>query len=421
MRSNNVFNVILFSSLVAGVAACAGPLDDSAIDEGTGGADGDAIEAGGSGEGLRAGFQKVAIDGDLVIADGPTSKLDPPSAEFDACDPGGGGGGAGPGGLLVSVNDTTDLTFQATTVGGNDDFKTFCGDSNTETAAPDVVYRLEVSDNCILGVTVTDSSSFNPALEIRRTSCATEVGGDSCANRATNVEEMRFEAAPGSTYWAIIDGSTLDDAGDFLIHITCEPPTCGDRIVSGVEECDDGNAVSGDGCDACTVEAADASNTCADLGATPISIALDDVVSYPGAGGTFSNGFAGTTNDYIGSCGWEEGGLDQVFDIVPAASGILTVNVGYDGTGTTPYCQAPDYDSPGCVDHTLFVREGSSSQDCDNDALEIACQQSNADDLTNVLSFPVTAGNHYYVFVDGYDGEWYSTGQYNLGLALTAQ
>ena len=214
MRSNNVFNVILFSSLVAGVAACAGPLDDSAIDEGTGGADGDAIEAGGSGEGLRAGFQKVAIDGDLVIADGPTSKLDPPSAEFDACDPGGGGGGAGPGGLLVSVNDTTDLTFQATTVGGNDDFKTFCGDSNTETAAPDVVYRLEVSDNCILGVTVTDSSSFNPALEIRRTSCATEVGGDSCANRATNVEEMRFEAAPGSTYWAIIDGSTLDDAGD---------------------------------------------------------------------------------------------------------------------------------------------------------------------------------------------------------------
>jgi hypothetical protein len=173
MRSNNVFNAVLFSSLVAATAACAGPLDDSDVEEGTGGGDSDAMGDGGSSEdGLRVVAQPVdlAVPGP-DLGDGSVTKLDPPTPALDAC-----------GGLLVNVDDTTDLTFAATTTGGNDDFKTWCGDSTTETSAPDVVYQLAVSAACVLHLTVT-SSSFDPALELRQGLCEAAQGGDYCANR----------------------------------------------------------------------------------------------------------------------------------------------------------------------------------------------------------------------------------------------
>jgi len=409
MRSNSVVTTFLASSLITLMTACAGPNGEpdflAAGDGGSGGGDADS-------DGLDIAAPLTAeISGEGGSAEAPPkpegqapTKFEAPSPALDAC-----------GGLIVDVYKDTDLSFAATTIGGHDDFKTWCGDTGPDTAAPDVVYQIVQHDECVLTLTVTDSSeTFDPVLEVRETACETSQGGDSCSGRAENVESMSYHAIKDHTRWAIIDGATKDDAGDFLFHVQCKPVTCGDKIVSPGEECDDGNTVDGDGCSAiCKFEAPSAADTCTDLETgIPIAVAPGLGLSLPGSGPMYANGGADVHDNYLGSCAWEEGGFDQVFEIVPSADGTMTAHVGSDYDGI-PICQAPDYDQPGCRDHTLYVREANCAE-----AEDLACAQSNADDLTTTLEFPVTAGTHYYLFVDGYDGEYYSTGAYNLTLDL---
>jgi cysteine-rich repeat protein len=181
--------------------------------------------------------------------------------------------------------------------------------------------------------------------------------------------------------------------------------------VSPGEACDDGNTTDGDGCSStCAGETSPVAETCAALvSGDAITVSVGSV-TLPAANPLFSN--AGASDDYQGSCAWESGGLDQVFEIVPDTNGTLTATVGLDLLGAA-FCQPPNYDAAGCVDHTLFVREADCAATTD-----LACQESNPVDLTNVLAFPVTAGTHYFVFVDGYNGEWYSSGAYTLNLVL---
>ena len=54
-----------------------------------------------------------------------------------------------------------------------------------------------------------------------------------------------------------------------------EGTTCGNAVVEGSEECDDGNNNSGDGCDGCEVEAG---WDCTDNDCTPI---CDDDIEVP--------------------------------------------------------------------------------------------------------------------------------------------
>ncbi|HTJ82945.1 MAG TPA: DUF4215 domain-containing protein [Polyangiaceae bacterium] len=403
MRS--VVNMFLVSSLIATLSACAGPNGEPDFElAGDGGGDSDDIDA--------VDITTVSIDGaggsDATPKNNAGTKFEAPTGELDAC-----------GGLPLDIHLNTPLTFSATTIGGHDDFKTWCGDTSAETAAPDVVYAITAKDACVLTVTVTDSSpTFDPVLEIRQTACDSSHGGDACSNARPNVESASFYTEANVTYWAIIDGSSLGDAGDYTLAVDCQAPACGDRVVTSGELCDDGNTTDGDGCSStCQLEGdTTAPDSCADLadGLSAISIASATTMGLPGVEPLYVNGGAGVNDDAIGSCAPETGGLDQVFDIVPTASGTMTARVGFDLSGTnTAFCQPPDYDQAGCRDHTLFVRENDCSSIGD-----IACQLSNGNDLTNVLSFPVVAGNHYYVFVDGYDGEWYSTGEYNLEISL---
>ena len=47
----------------------------------------------------------------------------------------------------------------------------------------------------------------------------------------------------------------LDPVDRAIAELACNPPSCDDGIVNGVEECDDGNTTNGDGCSGdCTIE-----------------------------------------------------------------------------------------------------------------------------------------------------------------------
>jgi hypothetical protein len=113
------------------------------------------------------------------------------------------------------------------------------------------------------------------------------------------------------------------------------------------------------------------------------------------------------------------GGLDRVFQITPAASGTLSVSVGYQTDGVTPACNQATEVGPDCWLPVLYARTT-----CDDAATEIASSCTLGINMTLVTaipattSFAVTAHTPYWVFVDGFDDGDYSYGPFNLIVTL---
>jgi len=110
----------------------------------------------------------------------------------------------------------------------------------------------------------------------------------------------------------------------------------------------------------------------------------------PAQGGTFSGTTSGT-NSLAGSCGSSGTSPEQVFQWTPLASGTATIQTC--GAGTT-------------FDTVLYLRSGSCASGpevaagCNDDACTNATGLNRASRLTPT----VTAGQTYYIVVDGYGG-----------------
>jgi len=356
-----------------------------------------------------------------------------------------GGGGAGTGGGATGgaggvdvpppANDSCaaptfidvapgDHAFEhGTMAGAQDDTRSFCVDQADNAGLPDVVYQITLSDECALRVTLDGATGFNGALSFRSQACDTD---EYCTDTAGTQEVFQQSVASG-TYWLIVTAHP-GDVDDFTLSVQCNPPACGDGFlaVSG-EACDDGNLVDGDGCDAtCALEAADASvDTCDGAVAGPgIAISVGDVLHVPGDGSFETT--LGATDSGTGSCSLQPDGdsifaaPDHVYRVVPSASGTLTATIGL-GPDDVAMCGAaeslePDYPYPyGCYDRALHVREGV----CNDVGAEVACSDNpSAWWSREEVSFAVTAGQDYFVFVDGWNDDEFGVGPYVLRLEL---
>jgi hypothetical protein len=92
----------------------------------------------------------------------------------------------------------------------------------------------------------------------------------------------------------------------------------------------------------------------------------------------------------------------------------LTVKIGYEADGVTSSC-ALDPNGVNCWDRSLYVRTGTCGA-----GVEVACSDDIEDgNAPEEVSVAVVPGNSYWVFVDGYDDQFYSYGPYNLHIELT--
>ncbi|MBK8259107.1 MAG: DUF4215 domain-containing protein [Polyangiaceae bacterium] len=179
---------------------------------------------------------------------------------------------------------------------------------------------------------------------------------------------------------AVCDNCALNTSG-------CKA-TCGNNKVEPGEQCDDGNTVDGDGCSAtCTAGGV----SCAD--ATPISLASG---SQTITGTTVGGGVAS------GTCA--SAGPGRVYAVTAQAEGFLTASLTRSGTA---------YQS------VLFARTT-----CADAGSQLLCADSkdpaNATSLLGgeVISFPVSANQTVYIFVDGAGAN--DAGNYELVLDLSA-
>jgi cysteine-rich repeat protein len=223
------------------------------------------------------------------------------------------------------------------------------------------------------------SAAFDVVLGLRQPSCVLVGPAFACANDsgADNEETLAEPVAAGETVYLVVDGKTEEDFGRFSLDVTIEPSGCGDGffVPSATEACDDGNLTAGDGCDAaCALEPVAGVDTC-----PGVTLGLGGAGGTVGGKITFATGALGA--DYTGACGGDA--RDGVVRVVPPIGGQLRARV-RNMPGATVYARTT------CVDPSTELLKTSGS----------TCPGV----VQDQVSFPVTAGADYFLFVDGLDG-----------------
>ena len=159
----------------------------------------------------------------------------------------------------------------------------------------------------------------------------------------TNDRPIDTDLTPDNSTGVVYDpdagGITLDDTISDRRDDPADPAVCGDGMVESVEECDDGNLVSGDGCD--------------------IDCLLEDGYACPGAGGSC----------HVSVCG---DGVAEGSEECDDANSLI-------GDGCTPFCEVEPSCSGGtctpiCGDGQVFPGEAcDDGNGVDGDGCSSSC------------------------------------------------
>jgi len=304
------------------------------------------------------------------------------------------------------------LTINATTAGSTENYTSFCGDTTTPPSSPNVVYAITLSAPGDLDVVLTapSGSALVPALDIR-TDCTK---ADYCLSTGAATDTFTTDVAAG-TYYVIVTGQS-GTSGAFTLSATLTAATCGNGVVDPGEQCDPGmSPPANDGCGApgtvgqCQFVAPRAGTgaSCTDPQILQVPAGKTSLLASAGMS-TY-----GYSDHNVGSCSQLTGGIERVFQMTPTITGTLSVSVGYEADDVTSTC-AVSPTVPECWAHMLYSRTT-----CATATTEIACVESHsAPNVPSTLSFAVTAGTPYWIFVDGFNGASYSYGPFNLFVNL---
>jgi cysteine-rich repeat protein len=227
-------------------------------------------------------------------------------------------------------------------------------------------------------------------------------GADTCIDGSTGTgatETVEFDAPTGSLFYIAYDlfGSTASTS-DFTLDVTCTPIVCGDGVIGSTEQCDDGNAADGDGCDSMCVVEADSGCT----GEPSVCLSYASITETepnedgtPSTGGSSINGndfdaTAVTNADANGaitvstlvSAALTPAGDEDVFAVSNTGSADVTVTL---ETGAPILGLCPDGDTG------IVVREA--------DGTEVDRDDDDGPDACSSLTVTIPAGTTYYVQV----------------------
>ncbi len=226
-------------------------------------------------------------------------------------------------------------------------------------------------------VTAKVDATYNISLGVRP-ACPpnTSSGFLTCSNRSAGAggETVSFAATANTTYWIIVDAATTTARGKFTMDVTLKDAACGDGLVSGGEQCDDGNTAAGDGCSAtCALEPLAGADTCP---GTAIALAGIGTAT---RSRVLSLSTSALASNYGGSCGGSgrDGVVAVTSDIAGTATAQLTASWG-----------AVFYARGTCTDPT-------DELDCDDS------DPTKPNETVRELTFPVLPNVPVFLFVDG--------------------
>jgi len=241
----------------------------------------------------------------------------------------------------LALNDRGDGTRAATianTTTGSTNKVDGCGTASG--TAPDVVYAVTPDIDGLLTANV--KGAFNSIVYVQ-SSCGVAASLLACsykANATTNPYILDGLGSPpktvsapvlaNTTYYVFVDsavGSGTPSGGAFKLDVSVTPAVCGNGIVEGAEQCDDGGTESDDGCSSTCQLETHGPKTCA---------AAEAVTLTPtGAPGTYSATLARGTTGYNASHNFttttnhvcQAPGREAYFAVTAPAAGILRAKV----------------------------------------------------------------------------------------------
>lgn len=201
-----------------------------------------------------------------------------------------------------------------------------------------------------------------------------------CCDGIDNDGDSLVDAAEPSCSQVVCRSSDAGVDGSSL-----PPAVCGNNVLEAFEECEDGDTVSGDGCDeACQLES---------------SVCADKELHHMRIGTTGQGDTTASSNSTAGSCGGAFAGED-VWVVNLPRDARLRLSMAYDGTDN-------DFHA------AMYVRDS-----CAEPSTESACGVHASEYAAGWLNVPsgervaLDAGNHF-VYVDGLAGE---SGAYEIGV-----
>ncbi len=287
------------------------------------------------------------------------------------------------------------------------------------TGSADVIFALELTEDCSLLIEVAPlDPAYDPAFTLQ-SACDGFTVTDYCLNNNAAAPETLAAGLGAGSYFLVVDGAQ-GSVGQFHLTVVCAPPACGDGLLnsSAGEECDDGNTVGDDGCsDTCFFEPQlqpfdDCSNAESE---PPILIDQGQLLLAPSAAqfattlGASDSGTPPCVSDGTPS-------PDHVAKIVPLVDGTLTATVGIDAL-FQDVCEMNGFVcGGGCFDLAIWA----TTDGCASAGNPVGCSADPEDaHSTETISFPVTAGQEYFVIVDGHQEPLgCSSGSYLLALEL---
>jgi len=235
------------------------------------------------------------------------------------------------------------------------------------------IYAIELEQDEYVEVEVGPGATLTPTCASQRL----QVGiGASPLALGTSDDTLDGQCAtlvdapgPGTWYVSVLWTAGAWPPQDYALTVSTTMTECGNGIEEALEECDDGNTVSGDGCSSeCALEdvacPVTADITGALIGGTPVfgSTAL-------------------APDDHAPTCA-VGGSPELTFELTPPSDGTITASTGNPGT---------------TFNTALYVRT-----ECLDSGSELACGDWWGGET---ISWGATAGTTYFLVVDGSNGE----------------
>lgn len=177
-------------------------------------------------------------------------------------------------GMGYRVTTTASFAGDTSTLSHGAGNATACGPSGTTTnsgAGPNALYAITPTVTGALKLDLL-ANYPNALLHVRRecvnSASSPAAPSDSQVDCAAAVEPLTplsrtIPVFAEQTIYAFVDSSATANAGLFTLNATLIAAACGNGVVDGGEDCDDGNGTDGDGCSAtCKVEVAPESYAC---------------------------------------------------------------------------------------------------------------------------------------------------------------
>jgi hypothetical protein len=304
--------------------------------------------------------------------------------------------------------------------------------------SPEVVFAWTPSASGSATIaTCGTGTSYDTVLSLRRGSCTNgaELGcnDDACAISGGANRGSRITAAvtAGETYYIVVDGyngrsgaftltvtppaacsaASCDDNNPCTTDVCGTNGTCTNTRIAGCTactsnaHCDDGNACNGaetcqaglctagttltcDDGDACTTDTCNPSSGCVNTRSATCTV-CEAATRIPAAGGTVTGRTSGASALTAGCVPTSSQSPEVVFVWTPAASGSATIATC--GTGTS-------------YDTVLSLRQGACTDGAEIGCNDDSCPVNGSAIWGSRITAAVTAGETYYVVVDGYKG-----------------